>query len=227
MTRWEQDVIRSLIMSNWDTEANSFFSNTLRNSFMSEKRDIPITVSMKLIIYSITEIDMTSNASQKSSDVKHVEIILEEDSDSNKRAHWEKFIKSNTQTQQNSEVKCTLNSQQSSAFQSEFSTDQSFFFQRISAMLSAESHLKKKEQKWTDKTATITLIVDLMNEETGFLNQSMSVQQLLKTQKIDLIWINFCVWLLTVCWELKRLLTQMSNRKCKSKITENTDQNQD
>ena len=54
---------------------------------MSEKRDIPITVSMKLIIYSITEIDMTSNASQKSSDVKHVEIILEEDSDSNKRAH--------------------------------------------------------------------------------------------------------------------------------------------
>ena len=227
MTRWEQNVIRDLIMSNWDTEINSFFSNILRNSFMSEKRDISVTVSTKLIIYSIAEIDMISNTSQKSSDVKHVEIIFEEDSDSNKRAHWEKFIESNTQTQQNSEVKCILNSQQSSAFQSGFFTGQLFFFQRISAMLPAESHLKKKEQKWTDKTATITLIVDLMNEETGFLNQSMSVQQLLKTQKIDLIWINFCIWLSTVCWKLKRLLTQMSNRKCKSKITENTDQNQD
>ena len=91
------------------------------------------------------------------------------------------------QTQQNSGVKCTPNSQQSSAFQSGFSMSQPFFFQRIPAMQSAESHLKKKEQKCTDKTATITFIVDLMDEETGFLNQSMSVQQLLKTQKIDLI----------------------------------------
>ena len=227
MVRWEQDVIRELIMSNQNTEINSFFSNISRNSFTSERRDTPATVSTKLIIYNIAEIDMTDNANWESSDVKHVEIMLEKDSDLNKRAHWNKFIKSNTQTQQNSEAECILNSQQSSVFQSGFSTDQPFFFQRISAMLSAESHLKKKEQKWTDKTATITLIVDLMNEETGFLNQSMSVQQLLKTQKIDLIWMNFCVWSSTVCQKLKRLLTQILNRKCKSKAAENTDQNQD
>ena len=91
------------------------------------------------------------------------------------------------QTQQNSEAEHTLNPQQSSAFQSGFSTGQPFFFQEIPAMQPAESHLKKKEQKWMSKTAMITLIVDLMNKETGFLNQPMSVQQLLKTQKIDLI----------------------------------------
>ena len=227
MTRWEQNVIRDLIMSNWDTEINSFFSNISRNSLMSEKRDISATVSMKSIIYSIAEIDMTDNANQRSSDIKHVEIMLKKGSDSNKRAHWNEFIESNTQTQQNSEAEYTLNSQQSSAFQSEFSMSQSFFFQKISAMLSAESCLKKKEQKWTDKTATITFIVDLMNKETEFLNQSISVQQLLKTQKIDFIWMNFCIWSSTVCQKLKRLLTQMLNRKCKSKTAENTDQNQD
>ena len=193
---------------------------------MSGERDIPVTASTKSIIYSIAGIDMISNASWGSPDVKHVEIMLGKGSDSNKRAHREKFIKSSMQTQQNSEAECTPNSQQPSAFQSEFSMGQPFFFQGIPAMQPAKPHPKKKEQKCTDKTAMITPIVDLMNKETGFLNQPMSVQQLLKTQKIDLIWIDFCVWSLTVCQELKRLLTWMSNRKCKSKATGNTGQNQ-
>ena len=54
---------------------------------MSGRRDIPVTASTKSIIYDITEIDMTGNTNQGSSDVKHVEIMLEKDSDSNKRAH--------------------------------------------------------------------------------------------------------------------------------------------
>ena len=75
---------------------------------------------------------------------------------------------------------------------------------------------KKKGQERTGKAATITPFVGLINE-TGFVSKPTSVWQLLKSQKINMIWMNFCVWSSIVCHQLKRLLTQMSNQKRKGK----------
>ena len=226
MARWEQDVIRGLVMPNRDTGANPFSSNTSRNSFTSGGRDTPATASTKSITYGIAGIDMTGNANRGSPDVKHVEVMLGEGSGPNKRAHRDESIESNTQTQQNSGAERTPNPQQPPAFQPGSSTGQPFFFQGIPAMPPAEPRPKKKGQKRTGKTATITPIVGLMDEETGFLDRPMSVRQLLKTQKVDLTWMDFCVWSPTVCRELKRLLTRMSNRKRKGKAAGNTGQDQ-
>ena len=58
-----------------------------------------------------------------------------------------------------------------------------------------------------------------MNETTDFMKKQVSVRQLLKTQKVDITWMNFCVWSLTVCRELKCLLIWVFNWK-KKNVTE-------
>ena len=62
------------------------------------------------------------------------------------------------------------------------------------------------------------LCVGLLNENDGSVDKAMSICQLLKTPKIDMSWIDFCVWSPTACLELKRLITQMSNKRKKKPI---------
>ena len=71
-------------------------------------------------------------------------------------------------------------------FQPGSSTELPFFFQGQPAVPLADQRPRKKGQKCTEKTATITPLVDLMDEETDFMNKPTSVRQLLKTQKVDL-----------------------------------------
>ena len=77
-------------------------------------------------------------------------------------------------------------------FQLRTFTEQDFFFQSVSVQNENECS-KKKNQKCTEKTVTIISLVDLIDKNTEFIDKLISVQQLLKSQKIDMIWINFCV----------------------------------
>lgn len=78
---------------------------------------------------------------------------------------------------------------------------------------------KKKGIKRTGKAVTISPLVGMIDEDTRFVDKPTSVRQLLKSQKIDMSWMDFCVWSPAVCRELKRLLTRMSNRRRKGKAT--------
>lgn len=114
---------------------------------------------------------------------------------------------------------------QPTAFQPGTSTGQGFLFQGAPVQNENERP-KKKGQKCTGKAATIAPLVGLIDEDTGFVDKPTSVRQLLKSQKIDMTWMDFCVWSPTVCWELKRLLTRMFNRKKKGKILASQPQTQ-
>ena len=78
---------------------------------------------------------------------------------------------------------------------------------------------KRKGRKTAGKQAVIAPLVNIINEKTGYIDQQTSIRNLLKSQKIDLTWMDFCAWSPTVCRKIKRLLTRMSNRKKKKKST--------
>lgn len=105
------------------------------------------------------------------------------------------------------------------AFHSAVLSDQNFVFQGMSSVWIKTEHPKKKEIKRTEKTVIIFSLIDMIDEDTEFVNKSMSVRQLLKSQKINMSWMNFCVWSSAVYWELKCLLTKMSNWRKKRKVT--------
>ncbi|SLM36249.1 hypothetical protein LPUS_05745 [Lasallia pustulata] len=92
---------------------------------------------------------------------------------------------------------------------------QGFAFQGTSDPQGGVERPKKKGQKRTGKAVTINPLVGLINEDTGFVDKPTSVRQLLRSQKVDMTWMDFCVWSPTVCREIKRLLTRMSNRRKK------------
>ena len=85
---------------------------------------------------------------------------------------------------------------------------------------------KRKGQKRAGKVATIAPLVSLINDETGAMDKPTSVRQLLKSQKIDMTWMDFCVWSPTVCRELKRLLTRVSAQKKKGRAAAEYSQSQ-
>ena len=78
---------------------------------------------------------------------------------------------------------------------------------------------KKKGQRRTGKAATMAPLVGLLNEENDTINKTTSIRQILKSQKVNMSWMDFCVWSPTACRELKRLITRMSNKR-KKKVTQ-------
>ena len=86
-------------------------------------------------------------------------------------------------------------------------------------LLEEDEWPKKKGRRLVGKVATFAPLVGLINDETGGMDKPTSVRQLLKSQKIDMTWMDFCVWSPTVCRELKRLLTRVSARKGNGKGT--------
>ena len=56
-------------------------------------------------------------------------------------------------------------------------------------------------------------IVDMINDNTEFVDKQTSICQLMKNNKIDMTWMNLCAWSPSVCWEMKRLLTRMSKKR--------------
>ena len=75
------------------------------------------------------------------------------------------------------------------------------------------NHLKVKSKKWTDKQVIMNLIVDIIDDNTEFIDKQTSICQLMKNNKIDMTWMNLCVWSSSVCQKMKRLLIRMSKKR--------------
>ena len=75
------------------------------------------------------------------------------------------------------------------------------------------NYLKTKNKKWTDKQVIMNFIVNIINNNTEFINKQTSICQLMKNNKIDMTWMNLCVWSSSVCQKMKRLLIRMSKKR--------------
>lgn len=149
---------------------------------------IPPTVDAHSITYDMAGLQTTSGK------VHSAEAFLGEGSGPNKRPHVEEAISPTVPLTPRPLIQPT-------AFQPGPSTGQGFVFTGAPAQNESERP-KKKGQKCTGKAATIAPLVGLIDEETGyvdkptsvrFVNKPTSVRQLLKSQKIDMTWMDFCV----------------------------------
>ena len=209
LSRNEQHTLRTMILGNRDqypgfprpaiTGTGPLMPATTNDALPSR----PPTVGVHSMTYGMAGLQATSR------NVNSTEAFLGEGSGPNKRPHVEEAIPPIVPLASRPPVP-------PATFQPGTSTNQGFFFPGIPVQKENERP-KKKGQKRTGKAATIAPLVGLIDEDTGFVDKPTSVRQLLKSQKIDMTWMDFCVWSPTVCRELKRLLTRMSNRKKKGK----------
>ena len=146
---------------------------------------------------------ITYEVSHLTKNMQSAEIFIENESDSSKRAHIENVTESNQQQ--------SLYNSVSSLYQLTQFT-QSFTFQGTQ-MSESFNHSKAKDKKWTDKQVTINLIVDIIDDNTEFIDKQTSICQLMKNNKIDMTWMNLCVWSSSVCQKMKRLLMRMSKKR--------------
>ncbi|SLM37975.1 Ribonuclease H-like domain [Lasallia pustulata] len=207
LSRNEQHTLRTMILGNRDqypgfprpaiTGTGPLMPATTNDALPSR----PPTVGVHSMTYGMAGLQATSR------NVNSTEAFLGEGSGPNKRPHVEEAIPPIVPLASRPPVP-------PATFQPGTSTNQGFFFPGIPVQKENERP-KKKGQKRTGKAATIAPLVGLIDEDTGFVDKPTSVRQLLKSQKIDMTWMDFCVWSPTVCRELKRLLTRMSNRKKK------------
>ena len=109
-------------------------------------------------------------------DMQSAEIFIEDGSDPSKRAHIEDVTESNQQ-------QSSYNSASSSYQLTQFT--QSFTFQGTQVP-ELSNHLKAKGKKWTDKQVIINPIVDMIDNNTGFIDKQASICQLMKNNKIDM-----------------------------------------
>ena len=105
------------------------------------------------------------------------EVLIEEFSDSNKRAHVKKsFISSVASLNKSSQLI--------------FSIQSVIFVIQLNAFLKNSlvevKRLKKKDQRRIEKAVIMTSLVELLNEENDTINKTISIKQLLKTQKINM-----------------------------------------
>ncbi|SLM39631.1 Zinc finger, CCHC-type [Lasallia pustulata] len=166
-------------------------------------------VSVQSITYGMADLGVLGiKSSQKgngspgtSRNVNSTEVLLGEGSGRNKRAHVE--------------TPALVTQPVVPPARPGTAAGQGFAFQGMPDPQGGVERPKKKGQKRTGKAATINPLVELINEDTGFVDKPTSVRQLLRSQKVDMTWMDFCVWSPTVCREIKRLLTRMSNRRKK------------
>lgn len=72
---------------------------------------------------------------------------------------------------------------------------------------------KKKGTKRTDKRVDLTLLVRLMDETSGIMDNVLSVRQVLKNNKVDITWIDLYAWSPSVCREFKRCLIRIPKKR--------------
>ena len=89
MARWEQDVLRNLVMPNQDIDASPFPSNPSQGTSMTGGRDTPATASARSITYGIAGLELSTYLTPEVQDAKHAEAMLGKRSGPNKRAHRE------------------------------------------------------------------------------------------------------------------------------------------
>ena len=135
--------------------------------------------------------------------MQSVKMFIKDESDSSKRAHVENVTEHNQQQ--------SLYNLASSLYQLTQFT-QLFTFQDTQ-MSELFNHLRAKSKKWTDKQVIINLIVNIINDNTEFIDKQTSIHQLMKNNKIDMTWMNLCVWSSSVCQKMKRLLIRMSKKR--------------
>ena len=135
--------------------------------------------------------------------MQSAEIFIEDESDFSKRAHIENVTEFNQQQ--------SLYNSANSLYQL-IQFTQSFIFQDIQ-MSESFNYLKTKNKKWTDKQVIMNFIVNIINNNTEFINKQTSICQLMKNNKIDMTWMNLCVWSSSVCQKMKRLLMRMSKKR--------------
>ena len=62
----------------------------------------------------------------------------------------------------------------------------------------------------------------MLDEESGFVDKTISVRQILKSNRVDLSWMELCAWSPQICREIKRLLTRMSKKRTKKSTSADT-----
>jgi hypothetical protein len=70
-----------------------------------------------------------------------------------------------------------------------------------------------KGKKRVGKVQTLNPLVGYLDDSTGNMDKPISIRQLLKTQKLDLTWLDFLQYSPKACSETRRLLTRMSSKK--------------
>ncbi|KAA6409290.1 MAG: hypothetical protein FRX48_06843 [Lasallia pustulata] len=207
LSRSEQNVLRTLVPGDrerlMDNSVAGPLTPAITNTVLRPPPP-PVSVGVHSITYGTKGLHLASST------VGSTEAFLSEGSGPNKRPHLDEPTSSPVPTSS----RPTVNP---GAFRPGAPVSQGFFFQGMPTVQNENERPKKKGQKRIEKAATIAPLVSLMDEDTGLMDKPTSVRQLLKSQKIDMTWMDFCVWSPTVCRELKRLLTRMSNRKKKGK----------
>ena len=194
LSRWETEWLRLIVFGDWPIENQFLIYDNDHASLSSQQAERMSQANINFITYRVSH--LTKN-------MQSVEMFIGDESGSSKRAHIENVTEPNQQQ--------SLYNSASLSYQLTQST-QSFIFQGTQVP-ELSNCLKAKGKKQTDKQVVMNPIVDMINDNTGFIDKQTSIRQLMKNNKVDMTWMNLCAWSPSVCREMKRLLMRMPKKR--------------